>query len=111
MIEEGFTGFAIFCLMVVFLIKFLNVLFQGDFYEKPYIFLTFIAACVSYFFAFVGNMIIRKLSFSIYFQFSTGIFLLCVLFFLVEIILMFSGKGFRDRLNDVNKKMPLFKRR
>ena len=94
------TGIFIFILMGVTILKFLNVLKMGMFYEPAFIFVTYVLNLFCFFFILVGTMLTQSTTFAVYLWFATGLVMLGSIFFVVEIIIYLGNKATGGRLHE-----------
>ena len=88
-------GFVI--LIAVFLLKFYNVLKLNDFYGKEHILTTLVLGSIAFFFILIGFLTDPTVSFSAYMLFSSGVYVIFFMLFIVEILMIFKEKNFRGR--------------
>ena len=94
------TGIFIFILIAVVLVKFLNILKLGMFYEPAFIFVTYVLSFLCFFFILVGTMLTQSTTFAVYLWFATGLIGLGSIFFVVEIIMYLGNKATGGRLHE-----------
>jgi len=97
-IGSAMGSLAAIVLILIFLGKLINIFKAGLFYDTMYIFIGWVAAIICFFFVLIGLLTEPSVLMGSYLMFSSALFGVTTILFIIELLLSFAKVDFRGRI-------------